>query len=65
MGVVRDFYNSHSLFPEKEMKFVLGLFLNEISNFPPFCFSGETASEYNIKVRLRTTVAQSMCARIS
>ena len=24
------------LFPEKVLKFALGLFLNEISNFPPF-----------------------------
>ena len=38
MGVIRDFYNSRSLFffPEKVMKFALGLFLNEVSNFPPF-----------------------------
>ena len=54
MGVVRDFYNSHSLFPEKVITFVLGLFLNEISNFPPFCFSSETYSGSNGKVRLRT-----------
>ena len=46
MGVICDFYNSDSFFPEKVMKFALGLFLNEISNFPPFYFSGETSSGY-------------------
>ena len=34
MGIIHGFYNSHSFFPEKVMKFAL--FLNEISNFPPF-----------------------------
>ena len=48
MGVIHDFYNSHSFLPEKAMKFVLGLFLNEISNFKPF-FSGETPSGYKVK----------------
>ena len=36
MGVIRDFYDSDSFLPEKLMKFALGLFLNEIWNFPPF-----------------------------
>ena len=48
MGIIPDFYNSHSSFPEKVMKFALALFLNEISNFPPF-FSGETSSGYKMK----------------
>ena len=43
MGVIRDFYNSHSFLPEKVMKFALGLFLNEISNFPPFLAAGHLA----------------------
>ena len=47
MGVIRDFYNSHSFLPEKVMKFALGLFLNEITNFPPF-FSGETSNGYEM-----------------
>ena len=46
MGVRRDFYNPHSFVPGKVMKFALGLFLNEISNFPPFYFSVETSSGY-------------------
>ena len=49
MGFIRDFYNSHSFFLKKMMKFAVGLFLNEISNFPPFCFSGETSSGYKMK----------------
>ena len=37
MGVIPYFYNWHSFFfPKKVMKIALGLFLNEISNFPPF-----------------------------
>ena len=36
MGIIRDFYNPHSFFPEKVIKLALVLFLNEISNFPPF-----------------------------
>ena len=36
MDVIRDFYYSHSFFPEKIMKFALELFLNEISNFRHF-----------------------------
>ena len=48
MGVIRDFYNLQ-VFSEKVIKFALGLFLNEISNFPPFCFSGETSSGYKMK----------------
>ena len=49
MDVIRNFYNSHNFLPEKVIKFALGLFLNEISNFPPFCFSGETSSGYKMK----------------
>ena len=60
MGTIRDFYNLHRFFPEKVMKFALGLFLNEMSNFPPF-FIGETSSGYKMEVCLRTTVAQSLC----
>ena len=48
MGVIRDFYNLHSFLPEKVIKFALGLFLNEILNFPPY-FSGETSSGYKMK----------------
>ena len=49
MSVIRDSYNSHSFFPEKVMKFALRLFLKEMSNFPPFCFSGEASSGYKMK----------------
>ena len=49
MGIICGFYNSDSFFfREKVMKFALGLFLNEISNFPPF-FSGETSTGYKMK----------------
>ena len=48
MRVIRDFYNPHSFFPKKVMKFALGLFLNEISNLPPF-FSGEKSSCHKMK----------------
>ena len=48
MGVIRDFHTPHSFFREKVMKFALWLFLNEISNFPPF-FSSETSSGYKMK----------------
>ena len=49
MSVIRDFYNLHSFFPEKVMKFALRLFLREISNFPPFSFSAEKSSGYKMK----------------
>ena len=47
MGVIRNFYNSHSFFL-KVMKFAFGLFLNE-PNFPPFCFTVETSIGHNMK----------------
>ena len=48
MGAFSDFYNSHNFLPQNVMKFALGLFLNEISNFPPF-LAGETSSGYMMK----------------
>ena len=47
MGVIRDFYNSHSFYPKSD-EICIGIILKRILELPAI-FSGETSSGYKMK----------------
>ena len=48
MGVIRDFYKSHSLFSWKSDEIRIGIILKRSFELPAI-FSGETSSGYKMK----------------
>ena len=48
MGDIRDFFNSHSFFPEKNDEICIGIILKQNLELPA-TFSGETSSGHKMK----------------